>query len=76
MNVNWETFKVALVKGLISLAWRVGSFIVAGLLALLVDSVGLLGFSPEITGIIGFILGEVTKQFRAWEKTKLGVARK
>lgn len=74
-NLNWEAFKVAAVKGLISLAWRAGMMVIAGVLAIISNSIGLLDLSPALLGVIGLILGELTKQFNIWEKTKIGVAR-
>ena len=76
MNIFTATFVEAIKKGLISLAWRLGCYLIAGLLALLTSNIGALNLSPTLIAIIGVALGEITKQFNTWQATKLGVAKR
>jgi hypothetical protein len=53
--------KEALKKRLFSFFWRLGSYVVVSLLALLVDSLGLFNLSPQVVALIALICGELTK---------------
>lgn len=76
MNLFTPTFIEAIKKGVISLLWRALALVVAGILSLLSNSIGLLDISPAVATIIGFVLGEITKQVNVWKATKLGIAKK
>ncbi|MCH7640971.1 hypothetical protein IID22_02090 [Patescibacteria group bacterium] len=55
-------------KRLKSLAWRAGMMGVAAAVAAVADGVAGLGLSPAIVGILGLVLGEVSKQLNSKAK--------
>jgi hypothetical protein len=54
--------KNELTSRLKSLAWRLGMMILAVVVGFLIDNLGALNLSPAIVGILGLILGEISKQ--------------
>jgi hypothetical protein len=44
-----------------SFYWRTGMMVVAATVALLVENLSSFGFSPQVTVVLGLILGEVSK---------------
>jgi hypothetical protein len=54
--------KDELTSRLKSLAWRLGMMILAVVVGFLIDNLGALNLSPAIVGILGLILGEISKQ--------------
>ena len=50
-----------LVKRLQSFAWRLGAILGAALIQFALDNIGLINLSPEVTIVLGLILGEVSK---------------
>lgn len=53
--------KDKLLKGLKSLLWRILMMALAIVIKFLIDNLGLFELSPTITGILGLILGEISK---------------
>ena len=53
--------KEELLKRLKSFGWRAGMMILSVLIAFVLDNLKVLNLSPAIIGILGLILGEVSK---------------
>jgi len=53
--------KEQLIKRLKSFAWRLGAYAAVSVLALLVDSLGVLKVDPAIVTIVSLVCGEITK---------------
>lgn len=53
-------------KRFYSFVWRTSMMVIAAFVAFLLDNLGLLGLSPQVTVLLGLILGEVSK----WLNTK------
>jgi len=54
--------KEALVKRLKSFAWRAGMMFAALVVAFLSESLADFNLSPQVTVVLGLVLGEVSKQ--------------
>ena len=65
-----QVFVEALRKGVVSLLWRTGGMFVAGLLAIISNSLSLSDLGMGEIALIGLILGEITKQVNVWLATK------
>ena len=50
------------IKRLKSLGWRVGMVVVAYLVSYGLDNLSSFNLSPEVTVLLGLVLGEVSKQ--------------
>ena len=55
-------------KRLKSLAWRAGMMGLAAVIVTIADGLAGLGISPAVVGILGLILGEVSKQLNTRAK--------
>jgi len=56
-----EDNKAVFIKRLKSLLWRTGMMLVAILLKFALENIGLFELNPMIVGMIGLVLGEVSK---------------
>lgn len=56
-----NTTESPLVKRLKSFAWRFGAWLVVASLAWVLKNIGLLELPPEVTAVISFGIGELTK---------------
>ena len=54
--------KEILVKRSKSFIWRLGMMLLATVLAFILDNLNLLELSPAVIGVLGLLLGEVSKQ--------------
>ena len=50
-----------LIKRLKSFAWRLGGILGAALIQFILDNLGLVNLSPEVTLVLGLVLGEISK---------------
>lgn len=48
-------------KRLKSFLWRTGMMVLAATAAFMLDNLGLLGLSPQVTVLLGLMLGEISK---------------
>ena len=53
--------KALYLKRLKSFAWRTGMMVLATLVAFLLENLSLLDLNPQVTVVMGLILGEVSK---------------
>lgn len=53
--------KEILIKRLKSFTWRLGGIVLAALLGFVAENIGLFGLSPEVTVVLGLVIGELTK---------------
>lgn len=59
-----------------SFYWRTGAMALAGFLAIVADSLDVLSLSPAMIGIVGLVLGEITKALNnAAKGESLGFSR-
>ena len=62
------------IKRLKSLAWRVGMMATGAIITFLISNLGAFDFSPTLAGVIGLILGELSKQINKNIATLKGLA--
>ena len=55
-------------KRLKSLAWRAGMMGLAAVIVTIADGLAGLGISPAVVGILGLVLGEISKQLNSKAK--------
>lgn len=48
-------------KRLLSFAWRLGGLVASACLAFLGDNLDIFNMSPALIGIVGLVIGELTK---------------
>lgn len=56
-----KEYKEKLKHRFLSFLWRLAGFILVAFVGFIADNLGLFGFSPEVTILLGLILGEITK---------------
>lgn len=59
--INFNRMSTELKKRLLSFAWRLGGMVIATVLAFLGDNLDLINASPAVIGIVGLVIGELTK---------------
>lgn len=57
--------KEQLVKRFRSLLWRAGAMVGALVVQFLLDNLGLVNLGPQVTIVLGLLLGEATKWFNS-----------
>jgi len=67
MKIISEQNKAILIKRSKSFIWRLGGMLAIALLDFVGGQLGLFNLPPEVVGVVGLILSEVTKQLN---KTK------
>lgn len=63
--------KSVFIKRLQSFLWRTGMMVVSLGLGFLAENLGLLELNPTVVGLLGLVLGEVSK----WVNNKIQVAK-
>lgn len=53
--------KQMLINRVKSLLWRMGMMTLAGVVAIVLDNLGIFHLGPVLTGALGLILGEISK---------------
>jgi len=58
-----------------SFAWRFGGMALVALLAFISSNLDLLKLSPEVVGLIGLIVGEITKSINSYFELEQAIGR-
>lgn len=54
-----------------SFLWRLSAIVAVAVLEFVSDNIGLLSWSPQITGVIGLVVGEMTKYLNKKHQLKI-----
>ena len=66
--------KILLLNRVKSFAWRLGGMITVAIIGFILDNIGVFNFNPAMVGVIGLILGEITKWIKV--QSNLGKGKK
>lgn len=72
----FKVSKEELLKRLKSFGWRIGMMVLAALIGFIIDNLGVLNLTPEVIGVIGLVLGEISKQINKNLQELKGMAGK